>query len=456
MNRYFGDKTFYKKVLTVVLPIIVQQLITNFVALLDNVMVGQTGTYPMSGVSIANQLLFVYILCIFGAISGAGIFSAQYFGDGNQDGVRYCFRYKVWATLILTALAIALFLLCDTPLISAYLNGTPEQNAQTLVFAKDYLRIMLIGLLPYALTQVYASSLRETGQTLVPMVSGLVAVGVNLLLNYLLIFGKCGLPALGASGAAIATVISRFTELGVIAFWTHRNAERHPFIKGVYRSLAIPREVVGRITKKGLPLLFNESFWSMAMAMMVQCYSLRGIEVVAAYNINSTISHLFNVVALAMGNAIAILVGRRLGEGDMTTARDENRKLTVFGLLLATGVGLVMAGCAKFFPMLYDTTDEIKQMATGFIVIAAAYLPLISFIHSAYFTLRSGGRTGVTVLFDSVYSWCVYIPVAYLLSAHTSLPILAVFAIVSGTDLFKASIGYILIKKGVWLNNIVN
>ena len=455
MRRYFGDKQFYKRVIAIVLPIVVQQLITNFVSMLDNIMVGQVGTFPMSGVAIANQLLFVFTLCIFGAISGAGIFGAQFYGDGNHEGVRQAFRYKVWSAVLITAAAIAIFLLLDTPLISAYLNGTPQENAVTLAFAKDYLAVMLIGLLPYALSYVYASTLRETGETFVPMLAGLIAVGVNLFLNYVLIFGHFGAPEMGVVGAAVATVISRYIELLIIVLWTHTNTERNQFAKGLYRTLLIPREVVGKITKKGAPLLLNETLWSMSMAMLLQCYSVRGIDVVAAYNINSTITQLFNVVALAMGNAIAIIVGQQLGAGEMERARDDNRKLITFGLLLGVGVGAVMGVCSGLFPKLYDTSEEIRAMAAGFILIAAAYMPVVSYVHSAYFTLRSGGRTGVTVVFDCVFSWLVYIPTAYLLASHTGLPILAVVAIAQGTDLIKMVVGIVLIKKGIWLRNIV-
>lgn len=455
MRKYFGDKQFYKRVIAIVLPIVVQQLITNFVSMLDNIMVGQVGTYPMSGVAIANQLIFVFTLCIFGAISGAGIFGAQFYGDGNQEGVRQAFRYKLWISVGITLAAIAVFVLWDTPLLSAYLNGTPEENALTLGFAKDYLAVMLIGLLPYALTQVYASTLRETGQTFVPMLAGLVAVGVNLLFNYILIFGHFGAPELGVAGAAIATVLSRFVELIIIAVWTHANAWRNLFAQGLYQTLFIPKDVAWKITKKGAPLLLNEALWSMSMAMILQCYSVRGIDVVAAYNINSTITQLFNVVALAMGNAISIMIGQLLGAGEMEKAREENRKLITFGLLLGVGVGGVMAAFSGLFPLLYDTTDGIRAMAGGFIRIAAVYLPVLSYVHSAYFTLRSGGRTGVTVLFDCVYSWLIYVPTAYLLSSHTSLPILAVYAIVQGTDLLKATVGGVLLKKGIWLRNIV-
>ena len=455
MRKYFGDRQFYKRVIAMVLPIVVQQLITNFVTMLDNIMVGQVGTYPMSGVAIANELIFVFTLCIFGAISGAGIFGAQFYGDGNHEGVRQAFRFKLWICVILTLGAIGIFLLFDTPLLSAYLNGTAQENAATLGFAKGYLAVMLVGLLPYALTQIYASTLRETGQTFVPMLAGLIAVGVNLLFNYILIFGHFGAPAMGVTGAAVATVLSRFVELIIIAVWTHKNAYRNIFAQGLFKTLLIPKDVVLRIAKKGAPLLANEALWSMAMATLLQCYSVRGIEVVAAYNINSTITQLFNVVALAMGNAIAILVGQLLGAGEMEKAREENRKLITFGLMLSVGVGVVMAACSGLFPQLYETEANIRATAGGFILISAAYLPILSYVHSAYFTLRSGGRTGITVLFDCVFSWLVLVPTAYLLASHTTLPILAVFAIVQGTEILKAAVGAVLLKKGIWLRNIV-
>ena len=222
-KKLIGDKSFYKMVLTVTIPIIIQNGITNFVSLLDNIMVGQVGTEQMSGVAVANQLLFVFNICIFGAISGAGIFGAQFYGNRNYEGVRNAFRFKLLFCAGLVLLGILIFSAGGESLISLYLNeeGTSGDAARTLSYGRSYLLCMLAGLIPYALAQVYSSTLREAGETVLPMKAGIAAVLVNLVLNYILIYGKFGAPALGVVGAAIATVISRYVECLIVALCSH-------------------------------------------------------------------------------------------------------------------------------------------------------------------------------------------------------------------------------------------
>ena len=274
--KFIGNRDFYKMVLMIAVPIMIQNGITNFVSLLDNIMIGQVGTEQMSGVAIVNQLIFVYNLCIFGGVSGAGIFTAQYFGQGNHEGVRQTMRFKLWMVIVLTSLTVMLFLSCGTNLISAYLkgDGSAESIAATLFHGERYLRIMLVGLPAFAAVQIYSSTLRECGQTMLPMKAGLAAVVVNLLFNYILIYGKFGAPALGVSGAAIATVLSRYVEMLITVLGVHRKSrgERAPysFVTGLYSTLKVPRELTLKIVRKGSPLLFNETLWAAGMAMLTQ------------------------------------------------------------------------------------------------------------------------------------------------------------------------------------------
>ena len=210
-KKLIGDRAFYGKVLGVTVPIMIQNGITNFVGLLDNIMVGRIGTEQMSGIAIVNQLLMVFNLAIFGAISGVGIFSAQFFGCGNHPGVRHTLRFKIYVCLGILVLGTLVLVAGGEQLIMLYLHGEGNDQAlqATLEYGKEYLWVMLAGLLPFVIEEVYASTLREGGETKVPMIAGVVAVLVNLTLNYLLIFGKFGFPRLGVVGAAIATVISR-------------------------------------------------------------------------------------------------------------------------------------------------------------------------------------------------------------------------------------------------------
>jgi len=456
-HKYIGNKAFYTMVLAVAVPIMIQNGITNFVGLLDNVMVGRVGTEQMSGVAIVNQLLMVFNISIFGAISGAGIFSAQFYGCQDHKGVRDTFRYKIYITAIILLLGLLILGIGGEELILLYLQGDGSQAAleATLYHGKRYLWVMLFGLPAFCVDQVYASTLRECGETVLPMKSGIVAVFVNLILNGILIFGLLGFPALGVVGAAIATVVSRYVQAAITVIWTHRHAEQMQFIDGAYTSWQIPSHLVSKITLKGTPLMINEVLWSMGMAIMMQCYSVRGLDVVAAMNISSTISNLFNVVFLAIGSAISIVIGQLLGAGKLEEAKDTNTKLISFTVLSCLAMGSILILCAPLFPMMYNTTDSVRGLATSFMRVAASVMFMHGFMHATYFTLRTGGKTMVTFLFDSVYLWCVNIPVAYILSRYTGMDIVPLYLLCQLVDIVKCVIGFVLVKKGVWINNLV-
>lgn len=436
IRKFIGDKSFYKMVLAIAIPIMIQNGITNFVGLLDNIMIGQIGTEQMSGVAIVNQLIFVYNLCLFGGVSGAGIFTAQYFGQKNQEGIRQTVRFKIWMVTVITLVTILLFLTAGDSLIALYLrgDGAAESAASTLYYGKQYLRIMLLGLPPFMMVQVYSSTLRECGQTVLPMKAGVVAVFVNLILNYILIYGKFGSPAMGVQGAALATIISRYAEASIVLFHTHRHKTANPFAKGLYSTLKVPGQLVWKILLKGSPLLFNETLWAAGMAMLAQCYSMRGLNVVAAQNISNTINNVFNIVFIALGDSVAIIVGQLLGAGKMQEARDTDNKMIAFSVFCCTCVAAVMLILAPFFPMLYNTNSEARELAKYFIMITAVFMPQNAFLHASYFTLRSGGKTVITFLFDSVFIWCVSVTIAFTLSRFTALPVIAVYTFVQIGD----------------------
>ena len=455
-EKLIGDRAFYKMVLMIALPIMLQNGITNFVGLLDNVMVGQLGTEQMSGVAIVNQLIMVFGLCIFGMLSGAAIFSSQFYGQGNQEGVRYTFRFKIISSGILTAIWMMVFAFGGSTLISLYLSedGTGD-ILMTHAAGMKYLHLMMIGLIPYVISQIYASTLREIGQTVLPMIASSVAVVVNLVGNYVLIFGHFGAPELGVEGAAIATVLSRFVEMLIVVVWTHRKASEYVFIQDVYRSPYVPMKLVGQIIIKGIPLLINETIWAAGQAALVQCYSTRGLVSVAAFNISSTVSNLFNIVFIALGSAIGIVVGQLLGAGKTEEAVDTDRKMIFFSVVCCLGIGAVMFGCAPLFPELYNTSTEVQNLACALIRVGALFMPLYAFYHAAYFTIRTGGKTIITFLFDSCYLMVINLPLAFVLSRFTTLPILEIFILVQSAEVFKAVVGFILIKKRVWVNNLV-
>lgn len=457
-KTFIGDRAFYAMVLAVAVPIMIQNGISNFVSLLDNIMVGQIGTEQMSGVAIVNQLMFIYFLCLFGGLAGAGIFTAQYFGNEDYEGVRHTFRYKLWMSFLITVFAFFVLSVFGEQLINMYLNDSDEGGdlAATLDYAKDYIRVIFMGMPGIMIAQVYISTLRECGETVVPMKAGLSAMFVNLVFNYILIYGKFGFPELGVKGAAVATVISRYVEAAIVMIWTHTHKEKNPYIVGIYSTIKVPLALGKKFFVKGIPLLVNETMWSSGMAVLVQCYSIRGLGVIAGINIANTINNIFNIVFIAMGDAVAIIIGQLLGAGKMEEAKDTDTKIIAFSVMSCIVIAALMFILAPLFPKLYNTTDDVRKLAYTFIRVQAIFMPVQAFMHAAYFTLRSGGKTIVTFLFDSVFVFAVSVPIAYCFSRFTDIDVVYIFAAVQLADMIKCVIGFILIKKGVWLNNIVS
>lgn len=457
IKKYIGDRSFYKMVLAIAVPIMVQNGVSNFVNLLDNLMIGRIGTNALSGVAISNQIMFVYYLLVFGAAAGVGIFTAQYFGMGDDEGVRYTFRFKILINVFLTVLSVCFFMIMAESLIGLFLKGegAPEDAAETLKIGTEYMRIMAVGLIPVAVTNAYSGTLRDIGQTKVPMFASIAAIVVNLIGNLLLIYGLLGLPALGARGAAIATVISRFVELGVLAVYTGTHSSQHRFIIGAFRSFAVPLNLAGKFILKSLPLMANETLWALGQTTMNQCYSYRSLKAVAALNIESTIWNLMGVSFLAMGEAVGIVVGQILGSGDIDKAKDHARKMRAFTVALGVLFGLLMIAAAPFFPKMYNTTEDVRSMATSFILVYGGLMPLYAYTHASYFTIRSGGNTLITFIFDSCFVWTLSVPVAFLLSRYTNMEVLYMIAIVQSLELVKCVIGGIMVRSGVWARNIV-
>ncbi len=456
-SKFFGNKAFYKMALAVAVPIMIQNGITNFVSLLDNIMVGSFGNVEMTGVSIANTILFVFNLTVFGGVSGAGIFLAQFFGKGDNGGMRYSARYKMYLGVLLSAAGIAVLLFFGEPLVRLYLLGEGEVTniEASLAVGVRYIRIMLFGIPAFVITQCYSSSLRETGRTLTPMVAGIIAVAVNLVFNYILIFGKFGAPRLGADGAAIATVISRYVEVIIVIAYSHRKKSGLDFMKGLYSSFRIPKKLLLDITVKGMPLLLNELFWAGGVAFLNQSYSTRGYDVVSAINISSTLTNVTNVIFLANGVSIGIIVGQILGRGEREEAVDTDRKLIVFSVLMSFISVAALVILSGIFPQIYEATDAVRSLASKFILISACVSPFSAFANATYFTLRCGGKTFITILFDSVYACLIVGTAAYCLSRFTPIPIIPLYAICQGMEAIKCTVGFILVKSGIWVNNMV-
>lgn len=451
------DKIFYSRVAKIALPILAQGLLTYLVGFIDNIMVGQIGTEAMSGVAISNQLHYVYATCLLGIVAGGSVFGAQFYGSKDMDGFRESFRFRFLACLALSAIAFIILFIFGERFISLFLytQGDGADAAMTLKYGKQYLTILLIGMVPYALTQVYASAMKDMGKTLIPMIASISAILSNTALNYLLIFGTFGFPRLGVTGAAIATVISRLIEIAIILFAVYNPKSVFRDLHHAFGKRRSKAPLSTRILVKGLPLMVNEFFWSIGTIIMLQCYSFRGIQVVAGLNIATSLYNIFTVVYQSVGGTVAIMMGQLIGAGKMQEAKESNKKLFSIAIRLSIICGIGLFAAAPFIPQLYATTPAVKDLAARLMRILALCLPISCYTHVAFFTIRAGGKTLITFLYDSLNLWVVNIPLAFCLTRYTDMPIVPIYFICQSAEIVKLIAGYILVKKGVWLNNII-
>ncbi len=419
-------------------------------------MIGKLGTAQISGVGVSNQLLLVFNMVIFGVLSAAGIFSAQYFGSRDYDGVRQVFRSKIYLGVSTTVVCIILFLTADEALLSLFLQGegSRELAKNILRNAKLYLHIMLIGLPAFVFSQSVSTTMRESGDLTVPMRAGIAALLTNLLGNYFLIFGNWGFPALGLVGAAIATVISRYVELFIIIYAARRN-EKFFFFNNVFHKFSVPAGLWKNIFTKGTPLMLNEILWSLSISATNQIYSRRSLDVLAAINISISVVGMFNVVIIASGTAVSVIIGHLLGAGETEQAKKEAWQLMFFSFVSCTFLGIILYFLAPLFPQMFNTQNEVRQTATSFIRTFSIVLPIQAATDCTYYTLRAGGRTIITLLSDSVFNWVVLYTLAYVLVEYTSMPIEELYFCVQAATLLKLIVGLILVKKGTWVHNLV-
>ena len=458
MHQLIGDRAFYKRVFAIALPIILQNLITNFVSMLDNIMVGQLSTAQIGAVTIANNnLFFIFTLCLYGGAAGAGIFTTQYYGSGDNEGIRHSFRFKLIACLAVALIGCGIFFFGGKVLISQYLQGEgdPALAEETLRYCKEYVLIMLIGMFPFALTNAYAGTLRECGHPTVPMVAGLAAMGVNLIGNYILIFGHFGAPAMGVLGAAIATVISRYAEFFIVVIWTHTHKKECPYGVGLYRSLYIPKKLLKSISARGILIIVNEGGFALGLAMLNQSYSYCGLDVVPALSISTTFYNVAAVAFHSLGNTVGILTGQMLGANlpKEEIRRDNSRQIA---LSMASGIlfGIVSVLLSGAFPRIYNTSSSVRHLAKWMIIISGVAMPIQAYFFPVYFTLRSGGKTVSAFAIDCGSLFLLSIPVAFICSRYTTLSVLTIYALCQGIDIVKCILGYFLIKKDDWLQNL--
>ena len=448
IKRYLPDKKFLRTILSIALPMMIQNTFTNLIGLVNNITVGRLGTEQLAGVAVANQLVSIYIMCIWGVMSGAEIFGAQFHGKNDMENLRNTFRFMILTGVTVALIAAVLFLSFGEQFVKLYIYSDSEGSDTVMALREGtrYLRMLVISFLPLTLNMGYTSILRVNEQNTVPMFSSIAGVLSCLAVNFLLI------PKIGMIGAALATISSRVLEALINIIWCHTHTDRLQFIKGAFRTLRVPKELAKQIFITGLPLTMNETIWQIGVATITQCYSYRGLSTVAAVNIASTVQFLTSVSIFALGAAVGVVMGNLLGSGDRKGAEEASRQLLGFSVVVGIGVAVLLLILCPFVPVLYpNLSSEVHFIAKWLIWGEAFNAVLNSFYNAAYYIIRSGGKTVTTFIFDSGFIWGVSVVAAVVIAYFTTIPIIPFYWIEKALDILKCIIVYILVKKGSWI-----
>ena len=447
MFSSFKDKTFMSKFIKIALPVMLSGFVTFLVSFLDNIMVGTVSNEAVSGVYAANQVTYLYNLAIFGLLEGAGVFIQQFTGKKDYDRIRDCYRFKIISSFIFLLIIIPIIYIFGHHLVWQYCKSDTNRN---LIFneAMDYLRLIAISYIPFTIGYIYSTTYREMGLTKYAMYSSIVALVVNTILNLVFILGL----KQGAKGAAYATIISRICEMLFLIGLSR--LKKFLFFRNAFKPFKFEKGIVKKILSKSYLLFINEIGFALGNILQTLAFSQRD-GVLAAISVLTTISNIITILIQGLSVGIGVIVGQDLGQGDFVKARDDNKKLSFLGIYLSLFTGLILVATSFVLPNIFKEIDnEQKKIATKLIIIYGVLLfaNCLSIIY--YYTLKAGGRTFETLILDTGFMLVVYVPVSWILAMATNLNIIYIYLIVRGLDILKSVLGFILVKRGKWLQNL--
>lgn len=449
LQKFIGTKEFYHTALAVAIPMMMQQLITSSVNLIDNLMVGQLGDMALAGVAAVNKFYMIATFGTNGLLAASAIFIAQFYGARDFEKMKESFRFSlIFASLIMVTF-FGLGYFYPNTIVSFF-----TEDALIVEQGVLYLHVAAFTFLPMIFSLSISSGLRAIGETKVPLYVSVVAVVTNTVLNYCLIFGHFGFPQMAVQGAALATLIARCIE--AVIFLVVLMRVDVPFKTRLIDVFNVPMSLSKQILIKAAPLATNEVLWSSGMATLFKLYGTRGAEVIAGYSIANTISDIFFILFGGMAAASTVLISHHLGANELAEARRNGYRLIGLSVMLSIVFAALMFGSSFIVPKWYQVSLESRHVAETVLRIMACMFWVYMLNTQCYFTLRAGGDTKSTLLMDSVYMWCVNISLVTFLAYCTDLNIYMLYFIGQLTDLIKMVIGYGMVKKEKWVVNLTN
>lgn len=442
------DRKFLSNMLKIALPIMIQNLVTSSLNMADTIMVGKLGEVEIAAVGIANQYFFLFTMILTGLCGGCSVFISQYWGKKDSTNIKRMLGLGLVSALIVSIVFMVAGFVSPETIISLF-------NKESIVIdlGGKYLFIVLFSYIFTAITFVYGYSLRSIGNTVAPLIVNIAALLCNVFLNYVLIFGKLGTPALGVEGAAIATLIARVLEAIILVILVY--LDKGVFAANASELLNLNMDFFKKSYTIILPVLLNDVLWAMASLIYSVVYGRMGTGATAAIQICNTVSNMFMVVTFGMASASAIMVGNSIGEDKDDQAIDYAKKFMAVSLFVSILLGLILALTAPLILDLFNVSEEVRS-STLIMLYIISFIFVVRFLGMIIIVgiLRGAGDARSSLIIEGSTMWFIGVPLTIMGAFLFKLPVHLVYALAILEEVAKFILGLMRLKSRKWINNI--
>ena len=461
-KRIIQDRNFLKRTFAITVPIALQNMLSNLLTLMDTLMIGHLGETSIAAVGLANRVFFVFSMLMFGICSGSGVLASQYWGRRELINIRRVLRMS----LIIGIGGSFVFLIPAVLFPSTVMRiFTPSKD--TIEIGATFLGIIAFSYPLTAITNCYVATLRSMNYVKLPVIITTVAIGINIVLNYILIFGKFGFPKMGVAGSATSTLIARFLEMSalLIVIYSHKAGDGviGDFIHAKYDRI---KEQGAKLLNKAFvmkyfcvasPVIANELMWGSGVTMYSLVYGRMGNAATAATTISNTVEQVAMVFFFGLCSAAAVILGNELGADEYDKAQEHAKNYIVM-LICLTLIGSVITFLAKDkIVSWFAVSDDVARLTRLCITVFAIYLPF-RMLNTLFIVaiFRSGGDTKAALFLDVSGVWLIGIPMAVLGGLVLKLPVYVVYAMIFLEEIYKVALSIIRYRQKKWVKNIVS
>lgn len=444
------DNKFIKSLVILAIPIILQNLITASLNLLDNIMIGHLGVSEIASIGLANQYYLIFFMTVTGCAFGSGIFMSQFWGRKDIKSIK-----KYLGIAIISSVGFSILFALVAFIYPEYIIKIFTDDIQVINLGVGYLKFVALSYIFTALSVTIQTCLRSTGQTALPMKGSIIGLVFNGILNYIFIFGKLGVPAMGVSGAAIGTTFSRFFELSYLIYMIY---SKDNIIKSTFKEMfGFSSFMLKSYIRKASPVIANDFLWILGMTFYSKAYALLGTESIATMQIALIMNNLFLICGQGIAIAAAIMIGNNIGEGKaFLEIKKDAYNISIFTIVIGIIIGIIFFIVAPYVMLLFNVTQSVKEDVIFIIRTMSVVLPLRFFgVLQIIGTFRSGGDVLYAIYTEMMSLWVVGIPLAFFSAIYLKVDIRIVYMFVCAEDIAKIFFIIPRLKSGKWIKVII-